>query len=208
MRVQIGPWLADVAANVLVITVIALIAMARLSSSAPPATTGQILAARPTQPVDGAEAVELLRLRLLAEDPSLVDVPLTAGALPQSVSALLVLDSAGYPAVAATLSQRQSDWIELTVPDALKTPENAWDPAFLDLAQVAADPGLFRSALQQLLTERAQVGRGSPTAGLDGTGLSTSVSRWVTAFLNGLGLVALAFVFWVLLRIRRWSARA
>jgi hypothetical protein len=208
MQAQIGPWLADIAANVLAITVIVLVALARVSVSSPFPQTAETLVLRPVQPLAGAAAVELLRQRLLPQAEGLVDVTAEPTALPVNVSALLILDQAGYPAVVASLSQRQSEWTELTVPDALKTPENGWDPAFLDLAAVARDADRFRSALQDLLTERARTDRGAASAGLEGTGLSTRIGHWVTGFLNLLGILALAVALWGLLRVRRWALTA
>ena len=208
MRTQAGPWLADIAANVLAITVIVLIVLARISTTRPPAPPLETLPILSVAPLGGAAAVELLRLRLLPGTQGLVDVTADPQEPPGRVIAMLILDPTGYPAVVGRLAQRQTDWSELTVPDALKTPENRWDPEFLELASVAADPDRFRLALQDLLTRRAQTDRASSTAGLEGTGLSTSLGRWVSGFLNILGLLTLGLALWGLHRVRRWALTA
>jgi hypothetical protein len=65
MKALPGPILADIAANVLAMTLMVLIAVARLTQQEPVAPTPIALTAQPVKPVKGAEAVELLRQRLL-----------------------------------------------------------------------------------------------------------------------------------------------
>ena len=198
-----GPWLADIAANVLAITVVVLIVLARLTPETLPTKAEQVLVARPVQPLGGAEAVELLRQRVLPDGAAgIVDLGPDMGALPPGVRVLMVLDPSAYPTASAELAARGQGWQELTVPQALKTADNRWHPDFLALAEVAGDPDRFRAALQDLLA------RSGPALAAKGGGAAPSrLEGWVAVALDLLGLTALAAALWGLARLRR-AARA
>jgi hypothetical protein len=200
----IGPWLADIAANVLAITLVVLIVLARMAESEPPGQPAETLTPRLVAPLGGAAAVELLRQRLLPGASGYLDV--TGDPRPSGpVTVLFVLDPGLYPQAVAGLS---GTWQELTVPQALKTPDNAWDPGFLALAPLAADPDRFRTALQLLLAENSRAAQGDSAAALGGDGPQTRFQRWFAAALDVMGFLALSAALAALWGLRRWAVKA
>lgn len=205
-----GPVLADVAANVLAMTLMVLIAIARLTQTAPPVPPPIALTAHPVAPVGGATAVELLRQRLLPEATGFADIDASAAPVPPDATILFILDPKSYPAALSRLSAQSDPRQELTVPAALKTADNLWHPDFLDLARFAANPDQFRTGLQLLLT-RAPKDGAKAVAGAIGAGspgLSLRFGLWFRAALDALGLAALFGVIWGLTRLRRWAIKA
>lgn len=217
MRALPGPVLADVAANVLAMTLMVLIALGRMLGHVAPAAPPEVLVAQPVQPLGGAAAVELLRQRLLSGVPGLADLDPDTGDLPAPVSVLFILDPTQYPAVLPGLVAQGGDWRELTVPRALKTDDNRWHPDFLALSSLAPDPDRFRIALEELLIRRhAASGADNPLSGLgpsagNGKGqasLALRFGHWFQSALDLLGLTALCAALWGLLRLRRWALTA
>lgn len=200
-----GPVLADVAANVLVVTLVVLIALGRMAFS-PPAPSETPLAATPVTPIGGAEAVELLRQRLLPDTNGLVDVGANQTAPNTPVRVLYILDPSAYPATQGQLMSGDPDWLELTVPEALKTRDNRWHPDFLALASIADQPDRFQIGLQELLARRMGArGNTAVMGGEAGSSLRLRFAGWFWAALDLVGLAALLAAFWALLRLRRWA---
>ena len=200
-----GAWLADIAANVLAITLLVLIALARLGASDAPQPPATQLIPRATAPIGGPAAVEMLRQRLLPGAGGHLDVTTDMAPVTGPVTVLFVLDPASYPQALAGLPP--GDWQELTVPRALKTPENRWDPAFLALAPLAADAGRFRTALQALLVSRAGDAPAT-SAALSGQPPPSRFALWFDRALDVLGLMALGAALYALTRLRRWAVTA
>jgi hypothetical protein len=200
-RNLLSPWLADIAANVLVVTLIVLIGLSRLVTADAMPAPATSLTIQPVTPVGGQAAVEILRKRLLLE-PGLADIVPDTGDLPDTVATLFILDPARYPPIAADMARRGQGWAELTVPSALKTGDNRWHPDFLALSAVADDPAHFRDRLQDLLIER---GKALGTSGATGTSLSSRAGLWLAAALQTLGLLVVLAAVWGLMRLRRWS---
>ena len=199
-----GPWLADIAANVLAITVLVLIAMARLTGGTPTPAREEALTPRLVVPIGGAAAVELLRQRLLPGAQGYLDIAGDINPPPGDVAAVFILDPALYPVAIAKLGDRSPDWHELTVPEALKTRDNGWDPGFLALAKVAEDPARFRAELQALLVRNGQTGSAAATG-------ATGESRlkwWFQAATDIMGFLVLALAAWGIRRLHRWTVRA
>jgi hypothetical protein len=208
-RVTLGPWLADIAANVLAITLLVLIALGRITASEPAQAPTEVLTPQRVTPIGGAAAVELLRQRLLPQAAGYLDVTKDLPPLPDRVTALFVLDPAGYPAAVAALQAAGAvGWRELTVPEALKTPDRQWEPAFLALADLADDPDRFRVALQNLLVTGGGDRHSSAAAALAGDPLPSRFRLWFTRALDVLGLLALGAALWGLTRLRRWAVTA
>ena len=209
MKALPGPILADIAANVLAMTLMVLIAVARLTQSTPAAPTPITLTAQTVKPVKGAEAVELLRQRLLPGATGFADLDGDDTAIPPDTTVLFILDPKGYPAAMSQLSARPPQ--ELTIPAALKTADNHWHPEFLALAKLATKPEAFRTGLQLLLTRSPKDG-GDASAGAMGvagaSGLSLRFGQWFRAALDVIGLAALFTSLWGLTRLRRWSLKA
>ncbi len=204
-----GPILADIAANVLAMTLMVLIAVARLTQQEPVLPTPITLNAQPVKPVGGAEAVELLRQRLLPGTTGFADLDGSDTAIPPGATVLFILDPKGYPAAISHLSTRPPQ--ELTIPDALKTADNHWHPDFLALAELAAKPDAFRTGLQLLLTRSLKDG-GNASAGTMGVGAASGLSlrfgHWFRTALDVLGLAVLFTALWGMTRVRRWSLKA
>lgn len=203
-----GPWLADVAANLLAMTLMVVIALARVAAVEPPADPALLLQVRPVQPIGGADAVELLRLRLLPGRSGDLDLGPEGPDPSDEVRTLYILHPAAHPAVAAALKERGQDWRELTVPEALKTAENGWHPDFLALAEVADDADAFRASLQDLLTDRARAGAMPESEALGGRDTGLRLWRWLEGMLTGLRLLALLAALWGLTRLHRWALKA
>lgn len=203
-----GPILADVAANVLAMTLMVLIAVARMAQTAPDAPPPVALSAHPVVPLGGAEAVELLRQRLLPGTQGLADLTADTGPLPDQVTTLFILDPSAYPRVQAALATRSTGWQELTVPQALKSDDNHWHPDFLALAEVASDPDRFRTGLELLLARRQQSGTEASALGGGSSDLQLRFARWFATALQISGLAALFATFWGLTRLRRWALKA
>lgn len=204
-----GPVLADVAANVLAMTLMVLIALGRMISHPAPAPPPETLLAAAVPPMGGAAAVEALRQRLLPGPESLADIGPDPTTLPAEVSLLFILDPASYPQVQAEMTKRGAVWQELTVPMALKTEANRWHPEFLALAEVAADPDRFKFALQDLLARRSGTMAATHAAGgVAGSSLSLRFPHWFQLALDLIGLTALVAALWGLARLRRWAVKA
>jgi hypothetical protein len=209
MKALPGPILADISANVLAMTLMVLIAVARLSQSEPAAPTPITLTAQPVVPVKGADAIELLRKRLLPGATGFADLDGGDATIAPDTTVLFILDPKGYPAAISQLLARPPQ--ELTIPDALKTADNHWHPDFLALAKLATKPEAFRTGLQLLLTRSMKDG-GNASAGAMGIAGASSLSlrfgQWFRAALDVLGLAALFTSLWGLTRLRRWSLKA
>lgn len=205
-----GPVLADVAANVLAMTLVVLIALGQFQAQERPAAPPIALTAGPVRPVDGASAVELLRQRLLPDAAGLGDLVGDGTRLPPDTRVLFILDPAAYPQVQAELAARGGDWLELTVPKALKTEDNGWHADFLALSRYADNPDRFRIALQDLLIRRhGSASDGTPVAlGAEGSSIRLRFAAWFGTALDALGLAALALGLWALSRLRRWAVKA
>ena len=209
-----GPILADIAANVLAMTLMVLISVARLTQQDTPALPPITLNAQPVTPLGGAAAVELLRQRLLPGAKGFADLDGGDTPIPPGTTVLFILEPKDYPAALSRLSAKTSGWQELTVPTALKTADNQWNPDFLALADLAAKPAEFRTGLQFLLT-RSTKGTSSAAAGdafnggaSGAPGLSLRFDQWFRAALDTLGLAALFTALWGLTRLRRWALKA
>jgi hypothetical protein len=207
MRLLAGPVLADLAANVLVMTLVVLIVVGRLLTPNTPPLPAETLTIQPVEPLDGAAAVESLRQRLLPGATGFADLGPDPTALPEGVTMVFILDPSHYPNALAELAPRRQAWTELTIPGALKTDDNRWSADFLALASIAHDPDRFRTGLRELLV-RGHAGGGSSVAlGGDAGERALHFPRWFQAALEVIGLTGLFAAMWGLLRLRRWSVK-
>lgn len=153
-----GIWLADIAANFVVILVI-VIAVAAPQLAQNTVLQEQVLTPRREVSIAPPQAVELLRQRLL--DPA-------------TLRAIDVDQDGAHPfgeppaEIAFLLSQSSLPQLDLpetvllfNVPRALRH-DGRWSPEFLALAKVAADPDQFRGALQALLLAPSVPAAGDP----------------------------------------------
>ena len=206
---SIGPWLTDIAANFLAITLIVLVVVAQSQVTAPEARA-QTLPVQNLAPEGGAAAIELLRQRL--QTPLLIAaIDLTAEGVRTTgqVSAptvLFVLEQTHHAAMATALSNEGRRWRELTTPQALTNGKGDWAPAFLALADRADKPDAFREGLLDLLSRGASAQAVALSSPPDPT-LRSRLRAFLQISVDALvviGLIALSLGLW---RLRLWAAK-
>lgn len=213
IRGSMGPWIADIAANFLAITLIVLIIAAQSQSSLDGLEKTVSVQSYAVVPEGGADAVELLRSKLRDPSPiNAVDLLSTGVARAGDGSeniVLFVLDQSSYPDVVTGLTNRSQSWRELSVPDALTDGAGGWAAEFLALRSVAEQPQEFREAFLNLLT-RDGGGSGTALAPDESGAPQTLTSRLRAIFGFGrdvASLVALLCLASGLLWIRQRAAR-
>ena len=151
-------WLPDIAANVLIVAIVALTLVAFMSPSQQRVDHSQ-------PPQGPAALVEALWMRLNPGNAAIYDLddrglhlvsPATGARQPVR---LFVLSQRHYDRVPTVLRQTGADWIETTVPEALGTAAG-WRDGFLALGNSAFPRAEFEVRLAALLRQ----GAGSVTA--------------------------------------------
>ncbi len=205
MRSNLGFWLADIAANFVVVVVI-VIAVASQFATVSKGVQSYDIAIRRTVPVGGAAAVELLRQRALTDRTlAMADVTET-GLVPlsdQRPEVYLVLSNA--PFVNRQVSPPLNA-IVFNIPSALRTKDGSWTKAFLELEQVAKDKTRFQNALVKLLSTGGNE-RNKNAFSQDINGSSKSLLERILSWGNTargiVNLILLAVAFWGMTRLRR-----
>lgn len=208
-RDALGLWLADIAANFVIVVVIVLAIAARFGAGTETVATPVRFKIERHAPLGGADAVEILRQRVLPGS-SLAIADITPDGLRSDTTqpqAFMLLSPAGVSRLENGLPD---DALIFHVPDALSNGEGDWNASFLALADVAANEARFRDDLIDLLTSSSQRAAGEGLIGTDGE--ARTLTDRLLAFFRTLRDIAslslLLAVIWALLAVRRRIIRA
>ncbi len=210
MRMGLNAWLADIAANFLIIAMILLVLTSQYQRT-PDSRLSSVIHFQPhiVQPYGSQDAVTLLRLRLQTPQPiQAYDVSRQGVEVfgpDNSPIVLYVLDHVRYADVTAELSRLGHDWTEFTPPRALTNGAGEWSAEFLALKKVATDQGKFSKSLSALLA----AGHGTSASILSDTNATSEATQrekflgWLRLIKDIASLVFLIFCVGVLYIIRR-----
>lgn len=216
LKSTLGPWIADIAANFLAIILVVLIIVAAMPPTDAVAPRAQELAPRLMQPVAGADAVEILRQKVLS-DPDRALVELSADGMAElggstEPRVLILLTQDRYADVVDMLESAGNGWVEFVPPAALTDGSGRWAEEFLALSPVATDPTRFRNELVALLDRRSarrasalseeDAARGDPMRLMD------RVAGWLRVGKDIASALLLGFFCIVFVAVKRWAVRA